>query len=885
MILKITKIARMRPIPFIWGLCLVACSLHAAPQSASSWQIETPNLEGLRLKVTHMSSKPTSLWLAQKDEQGQILKTVSLGEPLEPGQKRSLVFNTNGFKNCQNCTFLLSANQKMGVSMESGQGKRAILKPLSQSEFSRDDRGVWFIEGGNLYDVSEMMGYAVAQDRLWQMELFRRTATGTLAEIFGSDFLSQDILARTFGYSDEELEGFFAGLDTDSKDMIQGYVDGVNRHIGEINADPPTMPFEFFALGFPAIQPWTRVQLMAWISILQRQFSLGNFGIEQVENAANLQILVATQGVVNGASKFLDTYPVNDPSAPTMIPPGENLAQTLEAPAERRKALLKSLGKITQGPDLREAATRLRNLFDTRRENLQKIGAYVKGGSYAWVVSGDHTESGNPILFSGVQTTFETPSTVVEGSVVSDAYTASGMTIPGVPVFIVARTPNHTWSMQIGHANMFDYYFESPENIFFHREETFHVAGGEPVSIPVLRSSRGPVVNPDPLLSWKYADWGREWNLGTGILGMIRSENMDTFGQALNHLSLTVHICYADRANNIAYWMTGADPVRPPGIYLLPQGALGAPLDYDASIRHPFPHARNPEQGYFAGWNTAASIDTTVNTGLGFGTFHRGIVVQDFFKQGGPYSFEDLRELGFDIANTHSFNSGGNPWAAVADIFTAAVEGDPTPERIAALEVLAQWHGHYPAGGPSSWIAGMDVADGWMLQDRWITRTLDKVFNDDLAPLNIPAVRRLNIFLREFRDDGLRNFYRAYFRNTAQIQAPNTAFDTICTALDEVLAELGPQPWGSDARRTINFNHVLLGPLFQLPFANRASYAQIVEMGPDGPVQIKSYFPLGATGLIRVGPEGQPQLDPLFFAMQDIYAVFQPRSFPLFPPK
>jgi len=85
---------------------------------------------------------------------------------------------------------------------------------------TRDDKGVWFIEGDksdSLYDVFKDMGYAVATDRLWQMEKYRRSANGTLAEIFGpgedNKFLNQDILVRVTGYSDTELSEGFDALD------------------------------------------------------------------------------------------------------------------------------------------------------------------------------------------------------------------------------------------------------------------------------------------------------------------------------------------------------------------------------------------------------------------------------------------------------------------------------------------------------------------------------------------------------------------------------------------------------------------------------------------------------------------------------------------------
>ncbi|HMA85052.1 MAG TPA: penicillin acylase family protein, partial [Desulfosalsimonadaceae bacterium] len=147
---------------------------------------------------------------------------------------------------------------------------------------TRDDKGVWFIEGDksdSLYDVFKDMGYAVATDRLWQMEKYRRSANGTLAEILGpgedDEFLEQDILVRVTGYSDTELSEGFDALDAETREMIQGYVDGINHRIEEVSTDLTQLPFEFHALGqklgigTPLIpNDWTPEDVLAWEAAL-----------------------------------------------------------------------------------------------------------------------------------------------------------------------------------------------------------------------------------------------------------------------------------------------------------------------------------------------------------------------------------------------------------------------------------------------------------------------------------------------------------------------------------------------------------------------------------------------------------------------------------------
>ena len=120
---------------------------------------------------------------------------------------------------------------------------------------TRDSQGIWHIEGDSLYDTFEAMGYAVATDRLFQMELYRRQARGTLSELFGaeflgSDFLSTDIFLRNLMYSEDELTELFEELSPDAQALIQGYVDGVNQRIAEIYTNFMLMPYEYWIGSF-----------------------------------------------------------------------------------------------------------------------------------------------------------------------------------------------------------------------------------------------------------------------------------------------------------------------------------------------------------------------------------------------------------------------------------------------------------------------------------------------------------------------------------------------------------------------------------------------------------------------------------------------------------
>ena len=778
---------------------------------------------------------------------------------------------------------------------------------------SRDAQGVWYINGpedAGLFDIFEAMGYAVAVDRLWQAETFRRTGRGTLAEILGPDYLEQDILVRTTGYSDAQLTAGFAALDDEVKAMISGYVAGFNRRIGEIFANPALLPFEFAALANTfqvapeaILKPWTAEDVLAWSAAMLRNFDPEAQKQGQLDNAELLQVLAALYPE-NFAYwiMFNDLRWTNDPDALTYIAPGAQAA-ALRAPM----AAFPQIESPDGMPQMGIAARRIGELYRKADENLQKIGAKIRMGSYAWTVAGSKTATGDPMIYSGPQMGFMTPSIILEGSIRAGGLNISGMGIAGLPGIVIGRTPHHAWSMQVGHAHTLDYYFEAPGAVGWDRNETFKVAGQADVTIPVWKSVHGPIINPlpydpgtydpgaqGPIVAYKYSHAGREFGTLKAYLDLARAQSMDAFGAAIEDVAVSQHFCYADRDGNIAYWMSGYDPNRTAADYRLPQGFPDFPVGEWLASRRPLSTVRNPAKGYVGGWNNKTSADypgSANNLSYAFGPAHRAQVIEDYLSTHDNLTFEEVRDLALNIAATDSFGSGGNPWAFVQPWFAAAVDADPTFERQAALALMSGWDGHFVAGGPEQWAAGTDRADAWVLMDAWIREVIRLTFQDELSYV-VDSQKGTTLFAKQPTHvlfnallhglnpaSTIKNGYN-WFAN-ANAGAPQTAPAIIVAALDNVLAALGSQPWGVGQRGTIPFVHDMLGQLHSMPFSSRSTYAHVVAMGPEGPVRVESMFPLGPSGDIRVGAGGAPALDARFFSMAPFFDSFNHRAFPL----
>ncbi|MCU0304770.1 MAG: penicillin acylase family protein [Thermoanaerobaculales bacterium] len=773
---------------------------------------------------------------------------------------------------------------------------------------TRDAQGIWFIEGGTLAEVMEAMGYAVATDRLWQMDLQRRQGRGTLSALLGPSQIPNDVFLRTIGHTDDELTGFIAELSPDAQTLINAYTAGINRRIGEFYAGAwMQMPYEYWLLGLQSVftgpglpvlpQPFTPNDTLAWLILLQRNFDPeGRPGATgQLDNASMVQALIAAYNIQGdptpALAMFADLRWINDPGAQTMIPSGAKTAtdQRLDPGLAARFAAL---------PDLAPAAARIRSRAEGFHQAMEALNVDAKMGSYAWAVAADKAASGNPTVYSGPQMGFSTPSIVTEGSIRGGGLEISGMTVPGIPFIIIGRTPHHAWSMQVGHAHTVDYYLEAPQTVSLHRMETIEVFGRDDVVIPVWRSAHGPIIeplpwdptsNPDPavIVAWAYAHWGREAKSLEAFLRMATAESVADFDAGIEEVAVSQHFTYADADGNIAYWMSGFDPIRAAGVDpRLPSIGDGT-MEWTGE-RRARAHDSNTDQGYYGGWNNKASVDyNNAPNAAYYGRFHRAHVIDEYLAANDDLSYEQIRDLALNIATTDSFGSGGNTWPFVADAFSAAVAADPTPSRQAAVDMIDAWDGHFVAGGPAEWRFGTLRADAWVLQDAWIREMIRLTFEDEFTTAGLSFSSQstfilFNVLVRMLDGpDATLPVLNNWFADRSGSGKPTTAGELIVLALDNVLGTIGSGGYNAP-RGEIVYTHQIFGEIWRTPFSSRSTYAHCVEFDSSGPVRIESMFPLGESGEVLPNQYGQASFNPHFFSMIPAFDPFMPRPFPLF---
>ncbi|MBW2367973.1 MAG: penicillin acylase family protein [Deltaproteobacteria bacterium] len=797
--------------------------------------------------------------------------------------------------------------------------------PATKLEIKRDDKGVWYITGpktAGVYDIYEKMGYAVATDRLWEAEFKRIKAAGRLAELLGSgvsgyNLIDIDKYTHATRYTKKALLEIFESLDQTSRDIVNGYVAGFNRRIAEVQAIESILPFEFKHFKWP-LSNWTALDILSCVIDLQRAFDPEASIISnkmQLENVTLYEEL-RKKFPQNYSDMFNDLRWANDPDTLTYIPTKHTTHGSPDT--VKTQPITGNLNLALRSDDTEKLNQRYSNMMNT----LAAFNAYTKAGSYAWVVSGNKTASGNPILYSGPQMGFAAPSLATQGCIRAGGLDVFGLALTAVPAISVGVTPHHAWSVQVGQAHTVDYYYEKAQDVAYDREEIIKVKNGAEIKFKIYKTDHGPVIHPidydpqdpgDTIISWKYAHRNHEFGYLKANYDMAQAQNMDEFGRAIEQLGISLHICYADKDNNIAYWMSGRDPVRPTGAdydYRFPQGYFpDRPIaEWDSTILKPRSTNRNTEQGFYGGWNNKCQADygnSYNNYFYMFGPFHRAQVIHDFLNSGNKFTFEDIRDLAIEIGVTDAFKSakydasgnpvgnGGNPWKFIDRDFSKAVNENPTQDRLNALRILNEWNGRFVDGtlrnNRQEWISGTSRSDGWMLMDSWIREVLRMTFADELnikTSGNGPTIydrERPHILFNTLLHALPNNATRLvtgydWFRNLDDPGAPQTWEDIVVKALDSALSKLGNRPWGINKRGVITYRHVILGAMKQTtPYSCRATYGHVVEYASNGPKRVESLFSLGQSGTI-LGSTEAPKYNENFFDMLPMFNAFDHRA-------
>ncbi|HWM94313.1 MAG TPA: penicillin acylase family protein [Thermoanaerobaculia bacterium] len=407
----------------------------------------------------------------------------------------------------------------------------------------RDTWGIPHIYAETQDDLFFAQGFVAAQDRLFQMELWRRAAEGRLAEVLGPQAVERDRVARLLRYRGD-MEAEYASYAPDAKPILEAFVRGVNAYIEMIGDGGDRLPVEFQLAGFRP-EPWTPEVC------LSRVAALG------VTSGAAMEVVRGLLIRELGLETANELVPP-EPAVPLEVPPGIDL-KDLDP-------------KILAG--FRSAGEAVR--FDT------------KDGSNNWVVDGTLSATGKPLLANDPHRTFAVPSLRWMVHLVGPGWNVIGAGEPALPGVAAGHNDRVAFGFTVVGIDQQDLYAEEthpddpnqvrskggwvPMRI---ERETIRVKGAAPVQVELKFTEHGPVLHEDPA---RRRAWALRW-VGTepGTAGYLaglslnRARTWPEFLKALERWKVpSENLVYADVDGNIGWKVAGLTPVRQGWNGLLP---------------------------------------------------------------------------------------------------------------------------------------------------------------------------------------------------------------------------------------------------------------------------------------------------------------------------
>jgi penicillin G amidase len=457
----------------------------------------------------------------------------------------------------------------------------------------RDFAGILQITADTPHDLFMAQGYVHAQERMWQMEISRRIGAGRLSELFGESLVDRDRYIRTLGWR-VAAERDLAAMAPESVAILRAYADGVNAWISEHQGRLAT-PFVVAGLlsgsggigGFE-LEPWTPLDTATWQKV--QAWSLGG-------NADAEIFRFLADAHLGDPARTNELFPPYDPSAPVITPRGLDGAGG--AGAQDGAAAAQADVIATAPANLSaEHATALGDLgrlgssisaFAGLDEGVGLVGDHGLG-SNNWVVSGDHTRSGKPILANDPHLGFGMPSVWIINGLhcreVSDAcpWDVVGVTFPGAPAVVLGHNARIAWGATNVNPDTQDLFLidvdaTDPDGHYLHdgqrlafdvRHETIEVGGGAPVEFDVRSTVHGVVLSDvddrlrdGPVVALRWATTAEVDLALESFFKVNVAEDFDEFRAAFEgYGSPSQNFVYADVDGHIGYVLPGLIPVR-----------------------------------------------------------------------------------------------------------------------------------------------------------------------------------------------------------------------------------------------------------------------------------------------------------------------------------
>jgi len=543
----------------------------------------------------------------------------------------------------------------------------------------RDERGVPAIEAASLDDLFFSQGYVTAQDRLWQMDALRRAAAGELAEILGPNLVHMDREQRILGLraAAQDAERKMTARD---REYFDAYARGVNVFM-ESHRD--RLSLEFRLLKYQP-RPWTVAD-----SLLVGARMVQDLNHYSYAHALTREKILAKLGPELTADLYVNSsWRDRPPSARHARVDEEDSASSDDEDDEDEGEPAGDNTKLTS------------KLMATEADAFRP-------GSNNWVVSGQHTVSGKPLLSNDMHLGHQMPNLWFAAHLKSGSFEVAGVTLPGMPFVIVGHNQRIGWGFTNVGPTVEDNYIEEfndrgqyktpkgwtdPQ----HRQEVIHVKGQPDITLDVVATRHGPIIT--DIIPGESRKIALRWTLYDGVtlpfFDVDSAHNWDEFRRAFSiFVAPGQNVMYADVDGHIGYQATGKVPIRAAGDGSVPVSGADDAHEWKGFIPwDEMPRVYDPETGILASANGRITPDGyKYSLSNEWEAPWRTDRIYRVLESGKKFATPDMLALQLDVSSTYD--------RFVAEKFVYALDhaGKISDRAKKATDILRDWDGRMAA--------------------------------------------------------------------------------------------------------------------------------------------------------------------------------------------
>jgi len=573
-------------------------------------------------------------------------------------------------------------------------GEKELANLQQKVKVYYDDYGIPHIYGENEKDAFRTLGYVHAQDRLWQMELLRRIASGGLSEVFGADLIGTDKFFLSLGIADaSKLTATSVAENDEGVVLAKAYLDGINQFITE----GPT-PIEFHLTG---------IEKKAFV--LEDVYNTIGYMAFSFAMAHKTDPLLTTINSKLGPNYLKDLHVGS--TVDTEWIKNYNPASSDSVQNNLTAAVIKALGVL----DI--------PLFE---------------GSNSWVIAPDKTKKGKVIFANDPHIGFAQPSVWYEAHIETPTYSKYGYHIAGIPFPLLGHNRKLAYGITMFENDDVDFYFEqnNPDNENQYLTEggyvdyeivnkSIKVKDSSEVQFSYKKSIHGPILNgiadqvkgDRPIaMSWVYTQM--ENKVIDAIYGLSHSNNLKEFKTALPKIHAPgLNIMYGDEEGNVAWFATAQlyqipDSVNTKMVFEVGEGL---PLEKDLLDFKENPQAINPPSNYvYSANNQPDSIAGMLYPGY-YLPENRGKRIVELLAPKNDWDITSASEMITDVISSVEPEIITN-LAKLLDVSLLSENG------LMAIDSLKMWRGDYELSSIEATI-----------YNRWIYYFLENTFEDELG--------------------------------------------------------------------------------------------------------------------------------------------------------